>query len=810
METLVQDLRFAVRTLVRTPGWTVIAMLTLAIGTGANAAVFSFVDALLFRPAPGVRDGGTLVSVYTSDYSSGPFGESSYPDYVSIRRDATIFKDLAAVDNGRIAAMRFGERVERVNVARVTGNYFALLGLRINAGRPLRESDTEPSAPAAAVISDALWAHAFGTEPATIGQIIKLDGKAVTIVGIAPRRFTGIDAGRPIDVWLPLVPPPTSTEERGNRGLSLVGRLDDGISLEKAQAQLDMLAADLAHEFPVTNMGTLGNSHAPRPMRVAATTRIDPPARGAVLALSAVLMGGVALVLALACANVTNLLLSRATARAREIAVRRALGAGSRRLLRQLLTETLVLAMGATVLGLLFAAWTADALPSFFPPEIAQALDATPGDRVIAFALALATTSAVLVAIGPALRAIRPPLAQSLRGAAGDITERSTSRTRKVLVSAQIAIACVLLITAALLVESVRNQLHADPGFTTRNALLANVDLPPVIDEESGERFFDTSLDAIRALPGVKAASWVRSLPLSSVSRRRFEPEGYMPRPGEDLELQANVVAPGYFRTLGIALVSGRDFSEDDDASTERIAIVNEALAARFFNGDAIGRHLVDSGGRTLEIVGVVRNGRSTTVTRIEPPTVFYPLRQEYSPGMSLVVHASGSPAGLAEPVRRAVRAANPDVPVFRMITLDDHIRQSAAAERLSASLVSTCGALSVALAMVGLYGALAYLVSRRTREIGVRIALGAEPRHVMMLVVLDGLGIAAAGVTGGIVCAVVFARLLRSMLYGVSATHAPTYLSVAALLVIVAFAAAYVPARRAIRIDPARALAHS
>ncbi|HTI39831.1 MAG TPA: ABC transporter permease [Vicinamibacterales bacterium] len=810
MESVFQDLRFSARTLIRTPGWTAIAVITLAIGTGANAAVFSFVDALLFRPAPGVQDGAHLVSVFTSDFSSGPYGRTSYPDFVSIRTGTDAFKDLAAIDASGAAALRFGEDVERVMVARVTGNYFALLGLRVRSGRPITNSDTEPSAAPVAVISDALWTRIFDADPSAVGRPVMLNGKPATIVGVAPMRFAGIDAGRPIDVWMPLIPPPDSPAERGTRALTVVGRLADGSNLGGAQAQLDIAAARLAREYPETNMGTLAQPREPRPMRVMTTTRIDPSARGAVLALSAVLMGGVGLVLLLACANVANLLLSRTTARSREIAVRRALGAGSRRLLRLLLTETLVLAVGAAILGLLFAAWTADVLPSFFPAEVAQALDVTPGDRVVIFALALATISAVLVGIGPAIRAVRPPLAQSLRGAAGDITERSASRIRKVLVGAQVGIACVLLITAALLVESVQNQLHMDPGFTTRNALVANVEVPPTIGEEAGERFFDAVLENVRTLPGVKDASWVRSLPLSGGSRRGFQPEGYVPRKGEDLELQANVAAPDYFQTMGIPFVDGRDFSKEDRESLSRTAIVNEALASQFFQGRAVGRHVTDSSGRLLEIVGVVRTGRFRTVTAKEPPTVYYPLAQEYSPGMTLVAHVSGPPQNAADGVRKAIRAVSADVPVFRMITLEDHIRESAAAERLSASLVSACGLLAVALAIVGLYGAVAYLVSRRTREIGVRIALGAEPRHVLMLVVGDGMRIALSGVGSGVVAAIALTRILRATLYGISATDATTYVSVATLLVVIAFAAAYVPARRAVRINPSRALAHS
>src|SRR5262245_7911097 len=383
------------------------AVVTLAIGTGANAAVFSFVDALLFRPTPGIHPTRPLVSVFTSDFSSGPYGNSSYPDFLSLASDPTAFSALAAIDDSIVAPMRSGDDVQRVRVARVSGQYFSVLGLRVLAGRALTDADTSAAAPPVAVISAALWERAFGASESVIGMSAIINDRAYEIVGIGPRRFLGVDAGSPLDVWLPLTPPGTAPGERGNRGIDVFGQLRDGVSIKGAQSQLDTLAARLAREYPETNLGTLGRPSEPRPFLVGPTTRISPAFRGQVVMLGAVLMGGVGLVLLLACANVASLLLSRTTTRAREIAVRRALGASGRRLLRQMLTETLVIAAGSAVLGLIFAAWTADILPSFFPPEIAAALDATPGWRVAIFAMVLAALAALLVGVMPAIRAIR-------------------------------------------------------------------------------------------------------------------------------------------------------------------------------------------------------------------------------------------------------------------------------------------------------------------------------------------------------------------------------------------------------------------
>jgi predicted permease len=804
MEQLLQDVRYALRTLVRTPGWTTMAVLTLALGTGANAAVFSFVDALLFKAAPGIRPARPLMAVYTSDFSSGPYGSTSYPDYLSLKHDADAFATLAAFDNAAAATLRVGDDLQRVRVARVSGEYFDTLGVRASHGRLLGAADTQPSAPPAAVIGDALWRRAFAGDPAAVGTHVKLNDRVFTIVGVAAPRFAGLDAGIAIEVWTAL----DSSGSRGDRGLRLLGQLRPEVSPGEARARVATLASRLAREFPESNLGTLERPREPRPFSVLPATRIAPQQRAQVVMIASVLMGGVGLVLLLACANVASLMLSRTTTRAREIAVRRALGASGGRLLRQLLTETTVLAVMSAGAAMLFAAWTADLLPSFFPAEQAASLDVSPGLRVAAFALGLSALSALLVGILPALRAVRPPLAASLRGAAGDITERSASRSRTALVVAQIAIACILLVTAALLVQSVSNQLRADFGFRLRQGLLATVEIPPAAAPATGRAFYDAASQRIAALPGVESVAWVRTLPLAGGSRRGFRPEGYIRREGEDLELYYNIVTPSYFETLGVELLAGRAFTGADSEDGQRVAIVNEILARRFFQGNAIGRRLTDSAGATLEIVGVVRSGKFRTVLEDAPPIVFYPLAQMYSPRMSVTVRSALPRERLADAIRREVRAASGDVPVFRIVTMQTHLEEALSAERLSAALVTACGILSALLAIVGLYGAVSYLVARRTREIGVRVALGAQPRHVVALVVGHGLVLALTGIGVGLVCAAGFATLLQSMLYDVSPASPLTHTGVAISLTTVAALAAYIPARRAVRIDPARALA--
>jgi predicted permease len=809
MESLLYDVRYAIRTLFRTPAWTSMAVLTLALGVGANTAVFSFVDALLFQAAPGTNAGRSLVNIYTSDFSSGPWGASSYPDFRSMQTGTSAFDDLSAEDDDGVAPLRIGLETDRVRVSRVSGRYFNAIGADAALGRTIVESDTQPTSPPVATISYTLWQRAFGADRSVIGTTVTLNEQAVTIVGVASPRFRGLDLGRSIDLWVPLIPPASTEDARKNRGFAVVARLRRGISLSEAQAQLTTLAGRLAAEFPQSNRGTLARPNDPRPMFVARATRIHPGFRDQVIMLSAVLMGGVGLVLLLACTNVASLFLSRATARARELAMRRALGARTIRLVRQLLTETAVLGTAAAGLGVLFAAWTAGALPSYFPPDQAMQLDAAPGMHVFVFAAIVAAIAALLVGILPATRATRTTLAIALRGGAGDITERHSSRTRNVLVSVQVAIACVLLVGAALLVQSVARALRADLGFSTRDALLASVELPASWPAERGRAFYDDARDRVAALPGVDAAAWVRTLPLARPSRRGFRPEEYVRRPGEDLELFFNIVSKQYFETIGIPVLEGRSFDQTDTLTSRRVVVVNDTLARRFFNRSAVGRTIMDSSRTALEIVGVVRSGKNTSIADPAVPLVYYPTSQAQSTRLSLIVRAGSTPGRLAEDVKRAMHDVSRDVPLFRTVTLRAHIEEALTAERLTASLVSVCGLFALLLAIVGLYGAISYLVTRRTREIGVRIALGAEPRHVLILVVGQGLWISLTGVAAGVVAAALASRGLSTFLYGVSAVDVRTYAAVSFSLLALAILSAYVPANRAVKIDPARALQH-
>jgi putative ABC transport system permease protein len=804
VDSLVQDVRYALRMIVKSPGTTAIALLTIGIATGANATVFGFVSALLLRPAPGVADPGSLISIYTSDYSSGPYGSSSYPDYLSLKSDVPAFAQIAAqLDDSGV--VQVDNTVARVPVASVTGEYFALLGVGPALGRLLTPADTAASAPPVVVIGHGFWSRSLAANPSIVGTPLTSNGQTFTIVGVLAEGFGGLDLGQAVEVWRPLIAPPAAPGERGNRSLSIVARLSATSSLVDAQAQVSALAVTLAQAYPETNRGTLAAPAEPRPMIALRHTRLPPDFKPMVAAVAAILMAAVGLVLVIACANVAGLLVSRAIARDREMAVRLALGAGRSRLVRQLLTESLLLGIGGGACGLLLALWTSDVLPSFFPAEQASLLDTSVDTGTVAFIAIMSIASSLLFGLAPALQA-SDTTALSLRAGSGRGSDgRGSARLRRLLVGAQVAMAVVLLVSSGLLVKSLTNALAADMGFGTREGVVATVELPPTLEESQGLQFYAAVLERVRSMPGVHAAAFVRTLPLSRASRRGFRIEGYEAKPGEDMELVINVVSDGYFETMQIALRAGRAFDSRDRGGRAPVAIVNDLLAKRFFAGNALGRRITDSGGRVLEIVGVVQSHKYLTMQ--EPPvaTVYYPLEQEYRPRMTLAARVDGPALGMVDPIVRAMSAVNPRIPVYRSMLLSAHLDESVAADRLTASLVALCGGMALLLATIGVYGVIAYAVVRRSREIGIRVALGARPPDVVRLILGEGVRVIGGGVALGLVAAALTARALGSLLplYGVGPTDPLTYATVPALLLGVALLAAMAPARRALRLDP-------
>jgi predicted permease len=811
MEGFLRDVRYALRVLVKSPVVTVIAILTIGIATGANATVFGFVSALLLRPAPGVVDPRTVVSIFTSDYSSGPYGESSYPDYLSLKADATAFASIAAQQEGS-GVVRLPDQVERVPIAAVTSDFFDLLGVRPAIGRVFSASDTAADAPPAAVIGYRLWERAFARSAAVLGTPVVVNGRSHTVVGVLQEGFQGLDLGGAVAVWTPLVAPPAAPEDRGNRGLTIVARLRRGVTLQEAQVQVAAIASALGQAYPATNVGTLQAPALPRSMTVVLHTRMPPEFRPTVGTIGALLMAAVTLVLVIACANVAGLLVSCMLSRSREMAIRLALGAGRVRLMRQLLTESLLLGLAGGAFGLLLALWTSDVLPSFFPAEQAALLETSVDIRTIAFVAALSVASSLLFGLAPALHAASALSTELLRNKSTRTPGgRSGARLRRMLVTGQVAAAVVLLVCSTLLVKSLMNSLVADLGFGTREGVVATAELPNDLPPERGVVYFNEMLNQVRQVPGVRSAALVSTLPLTRGARRGFRVEGYQVKPSEDMEFVVNVVSDQYFETMQIPVKSGRTFNHGDREGGLPVVVVNDLVASRFFVGEAVGRRMTDSRGRAVEIVGVVQSHKYLSVDLPPVPMVYVPLGQDQPRRMSLVARVTGAPRPMLEPIRRVMAEADRQVPIFRTLPLSTHLEEAIADQRLIASLVTVCGGMSVLLATIGLYGVIAFGVVRKTQEIGIRVALGAQRIDVLKLILQEGLGVTSVGVAVGLVAAALAAHTLAALtlLYGVTAWDPQTYLLVPLILLAVAILAAGQPARRALRLDPNLALRH-
>jgi predicted permease len=746
------------------------------------------------------------VAVYTSDYSSGPYGGSSFPDYLSVRSESRTLIGVAAQDNDS-GVVQIGGRVERLAIAAVTGDYFATLGVGTALGRTLSDADTQGDAPGA-VISHRLWTNTLGGDPAILGRPLTANGRSYTIVGVVDERFVGLDLGYPVQVWTPLVPPAADPAARGNRGLAVFARLRPGASLREAQLEIGSLAERLAAAYPETNRGTLAAPDAPRPMFVLRHSLLPPDVRPLVATIGALLVGAVAIVLLIACANVAGLLVSRAIARQREVAVRLAVGASRWRIVRQLLTESLLLGLTGGACGLLIALWTVNVLPSFLPAEQAEMLDTSVGGATVACIAAISMLASLLVGTAPALHAARSPAVVALRGGDG----AQGWQLRRLLVAGQIAAAVVLLVSSALLVRSLANALGAGLGFGTRDGVVLTAELPPGTAPAARQQYFDALVERVRSLPGVRSAGVARDLPLTRTSRRFFTVDGYEPRQNEDMELHVNVVSDRYFETMQIPVRAGRTFDRRDHRASAPVVIVNDVFADRFFAGEALGKR-IHPGRRdstqTLEVIGIVQSPRYLTMQGPPAPMVYFPLAQQPIDRATLAVRVDGSPSTLVEPIRRAAAAVDSKAPVYRAMTLGSYLDESTATDRMTASLVSVCGAMALLLATLGLYGVIAYAAVKRAREIGIRVALGARPPDVARLVAREGLAVVAIGIAVGLAAAVLAARGLASLtpLHGVGPFNPITYAGVTAILIGVALLAAVQPTRRALRLDPGAVL---
>ena len=825
MHALWQDLRYGARMLWKQPGFTVIVALTLSLGIGANGVIFNLVNALLLRPLP-VEKPEELAAVYTSDFSSGDFGASSYPDYVDFRDRNRVFAGLVAYQPPQPLSLNIDGASERVFGEVVSGNYFSVLGLKPSLGRGfLPEEDRTPGERAVAVISHKFWQTRFGGDPATVGRSVKLNGHPFTIVGVAPEKYSGLLRGFVADWWIPAmmvaqaVPGSDYLTERGSRAFLVMGRLKPGVTFQQAQADFNSIATQLYKEWP-RHWENVRRQSRGVSLTSESEARLLPDARMPVVIFMALLMTVAGLVLLIACANIANLLLARASARRKEIAIRLAIGAGRGRLIRQLLTESVLLALIGGAVGMLLAGWSADLLTTFKPPlPIPVELDLQGDWRVFGFMYGLSLLTGIVFGLAPALAASRPDVIGSLKDEAGAAnTGGRRGRLRGSLVVTQVALSLLLLICAGLFLRSLRNASSIDPGFDADNLLALSMDLQlQGYDELKGRNFTDQLLDRAQSLPGVVSVSLTDQLPLGldGGARRGMTIEGYTSQPGESMEIHSCFVSPGYFETLRIRLLQGRAFQRQDNANAPGVALINEAFARRYWAGQQpLGKRIQMGAVRSgvndapyLTVIGVTSDGKYITLGEDATPFVYLNLAQNSVLSPTLIVRTQGNPLDSLSAVRGEVAALDKNLPLFDVKTMRQHLGLALLPARLAGGVLGVFGLVALTLAAAGIYGVMAYSVAQRTREFGVRIALGANARDVLRLVARQGMALVLIGMAIGLAAALALTQLLKSLLFGVSATDAVTFTLVPFLLAAIALLACYFPARKATEVDPIVAL---
>jgi len=809
LEMLTQDLRYGWRTMTRQPGFTAVAVLTLGLGIGANVTIFSWIDSSLRRQMRGVVDANRFVALNgtTRTRSDLPF---SYPDVVDYRaRRPDSVDDLIAFTFSPMTLRTSGDP-QRIFGELVSGNYFGALGVRPALGRLFasaddRSGDTEP----VAVISHAFWQRHFGGDASVVGRVATLNGRAFTIIGVTPPEFRGTEPYLSLDVFVPLalessmVGDGDRLNRRGISWLEVMVKLKRGATIARGQKDLDVVAASLASAYP---------QDAGRGVTLSELWRAPTSGGPAVAAAMGVQMAVAGVVLLIACANVANLLIARATGRRRETAVRLTLGASRWRLVQQLLTESTLLAVAGGACGLGLAWWTKDAVRWFVPPvPLPIEIDPTINQPVLLFAMAITAASVAVFGLVPAMQGSLSSVASALKEAAGTLTAAPRSgRLRRALVIAQVALSLILLVSAGLFLKSLAHAQAVDPGFTIRSGVIASIDLVPAgYDEPRGTAFYRELLARVREAPGVDGATLVGKVPLSFGGTGSFlvQIDGYTPAANEQIDVSYSRVGSDYLRTMGIGLVSGRDFDDRDAAAMPDVGVVNETLARRYFSGrDPIGGR-IRVGTRTVRIVGVARDGKYALITESPRPFLYVPSAQWYRPDAVLIVKAAGSLAPIVARLHDVVRSLDANVPLFDLRTVAQHLEIASFMPRMVATLLGAFGALALLMATVGLYGVVAAMAAQRTPEIGMRIALGATRRDIVSLIVKQGAGMVGAGIAIGLAGALAVTRLFSSLLVGVSSTDTASFAATTALLVLVALAASYVPARRAASIDPLQAL---
>jgi putative ABC transport system permease protein len=804
MDSVIKDLKFAFRSLLKRPGFMAVAVVTLALGIGGSTAIFTVVDAALLRGLP-YKQPDRLVHLWEkTPQDAFSKREFSYPDYQDYQKN-NVFEGLGAYTGGRVLLSGNGE-TESVGGPRVSANFFSVLGVEPILGRTFQAGEDQQGGPKVAILSYGLWQRRFGGDTGVIGRGLTINGEGYQVVGVLPASFQF--ALRNGDLFIPYQPTQNQLTRRFMHGTNLIGRLKPGVDEAQAQSELGVIASRIEQEH--------NQSHAGTTMRV---VPLHEEVIGTVRPILLVLLAAVGFVLLIACANVASLLLTRALARQKEVAIRSALGASRWRVVRQLLTESMVLSLIGGAAGLLIAYWGVPALVSALPQNQLNAmpflktlsLDA----GILTFSFALSLLTGLVFGLAPALQSSRLDLNEVLKEGGRNMAAGAGHRLRSVFVVTEIALAVVLLVGAGLMMKSLLRLLQTDIGFKTDNLLTMTMVLPPGKFTQANQliNFSDSIQERVRSLPGVTGVGTVDILPVNAGNTTRFYIDGDpVPPPGKEIEANMRFVSDTYFQTLGVPLLAGRMFDQRDTPDKPNVVLIGKTIADRLFAGrDPVGKKIRYNAIETapIEIIGVVGDVKITGLDEAVKPVLYYPFRQNAAPFANLVVRTSGDATALTASVRNEIRNLEPDTAILNVNTMDQMIAQTPASfmRRFPALLISIFATVALLLASIGIYGVVSYSVSQQTHYIGVRMALGASPSDILRMVLKQGLVLAIAGVMIGIVAALGLMRLLRTLLFEVSTNDVTTFATVAGALFVVALVACYLPARRATKVDPLVAL---
>ncbi len=807
MAALIQDVKFALRLLAKNPGFTAIAVIVLALGIGANTAIFSVVDAVVLRPLP-IHQPGRVVAVHDQFTQLGlPSIGVSAPDFADISRMKDIFANTAAISDQNFDLTGAGQPEHLVGF-RVSSGYFPLVGVKPILGRWFLPSEDKPGASHVVVITENLWEGAFGSDPKLIGKSITLDGENYTVVGVMPSSFQLPNTAP--DLWTPLALTPAQLDpvkERDHQWLSMAARLRPGVTMTQAQTAMNSMARRLMREYPNYYPAHVGYG-----IKV---IQLLPDLIGSTGKFLFILLAAVGFVLLIACANVANLMLARASARSREMAVRAALGASRLRIVRQLLTESILLALAGGALGVWLAVWGVDLIKRIGPANVPRLDQVDINGWVLLFTAAIALATGILFGLAPALQGSKTSLHESLKeGGRSSSDGAARQRVRGLLVVGEVALTLVLLVGGVLMIKSFVHLLDVNPGFDPHNILTMQITLSDKQYAKPSEitGFYDALIERVSHLPGVKTAGAVDVLPFNNFGNSgSFFIEGEPAGTGVILpHADVRRVMPGFFRTMRIPLRRGRSLTEADTASAPHIVLIDDVLAKQYWpKHDPIGHRvaMVSPTPEWYTVVGIVGNVRNRGFSAPRKGVLYFPLAQMPKFHMSLVIRAASDPMSLAGAVRQAVRSIDKQQPVYDVKTMEQYISESVSNQRMAVFLLAVFAALALILASVGIYGVISFSVSQRTHEIGIRMALGAQQGDILRLVVGQGAILALAGVGVGIVAALGLTRLMAGLLFGVRPNDAGTFVGVALVLIAVALLATYIPARRAARVDPLVAL---